>query len=120
MVVFNESVNACVSVQPQPFTPELVAAACEAPKSSKSFRNTLKLIKRKNWQTDIILVFDPKSHCDDEKLKEGQKIVTDGLSSVKAANQQQSFTSAASTLGRILHTLQVFSAFVALSDYMYF
>ncbi|XP_061596719.1 von Willebrand factor A domain-containing protein 7-like [Cololabis saira] len=93
---------------PQPFTPESVAAACEARKSSKSFRKTIKRIQKKNWLTDIFKVFDPKSHCDDEQLTEGQKIITDGLSTIKAANQVQSFTSATSILGKILHTLQDF------------
>ncbi|KAM6907233.1 von Willebrand factor A domain-containing protein 7-like [Xenentodon cancila] len=92
----------------QPFTPESVVAACEAPKSSKSFRKTITEIQRNNWVIDVKKVFDPNFHCDNEKLLEGQKIITDGLSAVKAANQVQSFTSAVSTLGRLLHTLQDF------------
>ncbi|XP_014833002.1 PREDICTED: von Willebrand factor A domain-containing protein 7-like [Poecilia mexicana] len=93
---------------PQPFTASSVAAACGASKSLKSFIETIQRIQRKNWQTDIKYALSARRHCDNEELDEGKKIVTDGLSVVKASNKQQNFVSATSSLGRILHTLQDF------------
>ncbi|KAM4547585.1 von Willebrand factor A domain-containing protein 7-like [Fundulus diaphanus] len=93
---------------PQPFTPSAVAAVCGASKSSKSFIKTIQRIKKKNWQTDIKYALSARRHCDNEKLNEGKKLITDGLSIVKASNNKQNFVSATSSLGRLLHTLQDF------------
>ncbi|XP_054907451.1 von Willebrand factor A domain-containing protein 7-like [Poeciliopsis prolifica] len=92
----------------QPFTASSVAAACGASKSLKSFIETIQRIQRKNIQTDIIYGLSARRHCDNEELDEGKKIVTDGLSVIKASNKQQNFVSAVENLGRILHTLQDF------------
>nr|XP_015817322.2 von Willebrand factor A domain-containing protein 7 [Nothobranchius furzeri]XP_054586738.1 von Willebrand factor A domain-containing protein 7 [Nothobranchius furzeri] len=92
----------------QPLTAESVVAACEAPKSSKTFVETISQIRQMNYVTDLRYPFDPHYHCDEEKLREGQKLITDGLAAVKAANDQQNYVSAASILGRALHTLQDF------------
>ncbi|XP_037835113.1 von Willebrand factor A domain-containing protein 7-like [Kryptolebias marmoratus] len=91
-----------------PLTGHSVAAACEAPKSLKTFLNTIKTILNTNRNTDIFFWNDARYHCDDERLTDGQKLITDGLSAIKAANSQQNFASATSTLGRVLHTLQDF------------
>ncbi|MEQ2293575.1 hypothetical protein AMECASPLE_034958 [Ameca splendens] len=96
------------SFPPQPFAASSVAAACGASKSSKSFIKTIQHIKTKNWQTDILYALSAHRHCDNEKLIEGKKLITDGLSVIKASNNQQNFVSATSSLGRILHTLQDF------------
>lgn len=97
-----------MSMQRQPFTASSVAAACGASKSLKSFIETIQRIQRKNWQTDIKYALSARRHCDNEELDAGKKIITDGLSVVKASNKQQNFVSATSSLGRIFHTLQVF------------
>ncbi|KAM4726270.1 LOW QUALITY PROTEIN: von Willebrand factor A domain-containing protein 7-like [Anableps anableps] len=93
---------------PQPFTPSSVAAACGASKSLKSFIETIQRIQKKNWETDIHYALSARRHCDNEQLTEGKKLITDGLSDVKASIKQQNFVSATSSLGRILHTLQDF------------
>ncbi|XP_031712874.1 von Willebrand factor A domain-containing protein 7-like [Anarrhichthys ocellatus] len=90
------------------FTAVSVAVACEAPKSSKSFRQTIKLIQEKNKGVDISFVSDPRYHFDDENFSEGRKIITDGLSVVKASNKRNNFETARDQLGQILHPLQDF------------
>ncbi|XP_068572631.1 von Willebrand factor A domain-containing protein 7-like [Cebidichthys violaceus] len=85
-----------------------VAAACEAPKSSKSFRETIKLIQEKNKGVDTSLYSDPRYHFDNENFTEGRKIITDGLSVVKASNKRNNFEAARNKLGEILHPLQDF------------
>ncbi|XP_023198400.1 von Willebrand factor A domain-containing protein 7-like [Xiphophorus maculatus] len=92
----------------QPFTASSVAAACGASKSLKSFIKTIQRIQRKNLQTDIKYALSARRHCDNEELDAGKKIITDGLSVIKASNKQQNFVSATSSLGRIFHTLQDF------------
>lgn len=94
-------------VQPQPFTAESTAAACEASKSTKSFVKTIRLIQKKNWQVDIFYVFSARRHFDDEEFERGRKIITEGLSAVKASNRKQNFEAATTKLGQILHSLQV-------------
>ncbi|KAK9536523.1 hypothetical protein VZT92_006297 [Zoarces viviparus] len=89
-------------------TAESVAVACEAPKSSKSFRQTIKLIQVKNREVDTSFSSDPRYHFDDENFTEGRKIITDGLSVVKASNKRNNFETARGKLGQILHTLQDF------------
>ncbi|XP_036071146.1 von Willebrand factor A domain-containing protein 7-like [Oryzias melastigma] len=92
----------------QPFTAKSIANACEAPKSYKVFLPNILIIQSMNAATDLRRLFDPRYHCDDELLTEGQKLITDGLSALKAANRKQNFLSARLTLGKILHTLQDF------------
>ncbi|XP_035998882.1 von Willebrand factor A domain-containing protein 7-like [Fundulus heteroclitus] len=89
-------------------TATAVADACGASKSSKSFVKTIQRMKSENWQTDIYYALSPSRHCDNENITEGQKLITDGLDVVKAANKEQNYVSATSYLGRILHTLQDF------------
>uniref|UniRef100_A0A3Q1J284 VWFA domain-containing protein n=2 Tax=Anabas testudineus TaxID=64144 RepID=A0A3Q1J284_ANATE len=92
---------------PQPFTSESVAAACGA-KSSKSFQEVISVIQQTNRQVDISHFFDASYHCDDEQLAEGRKIITDGLSAVKASNKLNNYKAAREQLGTLLHTLQDF------------
>lgn len=101
----------CFCEQAQPFTAESIANACETEilKSSKPFLSNISIIKKKNKNIDYRRFFDPRYHCDNELLIEGQSLITDGLSVVKAANKEQNFVAARSTLGGIFHTLQVFS-----------
>ncbi|KAM4726269.1 von Willebrand factor A domain-containing protein 7-like [Anableps anableps] len=104
----NHTLMTCSPKLHSSLTATAVAAACEASKSSKSFIKTIQRVKSQNWQTDIFYVLSAPHHCDEEKITEGQKLITDGLSVVKAANKQQNFASATSSLGTILHTLQDF------------
>ncbi|KAI3373209.1 hypothetical protein L3Q82_006518 [Scortum barcoo] len=92
----------------QPFTAVSVAVACEASKSSKSFQKSIKLIKKKNWRVDIRHVFNSNYHFDAEKFSNGRKIITDGLSALKASNKRENFEAAREKLGEILHPLQDF------------
>ncbi|XP_038151748.1 von Willebrand factor A domain-containing protein 7-like [Cyprinodon tularosa] len=89
-------------------TATAVATACEASKSSKNFMRTINKIKSNNWQIDIFKALSAPHHCDNEKITEGQKLITDGLSVVKGANKQKNFASAISRLGNIFHTLKDF------------
>lgn len=98
----------CVCLQATPYTAESVATACEAPKSLKTFLKAINNIKDTNRNTDLLFWYSPPYHCDNERLTDAQKLITDGLSAVKYANRERNFDSATSSLGRLLHTLQVF------------
>ncbi|XP_073670359.1 von Willebrand factor A domain-containing protein 7-like [Paramisgurnus dabryanus] len=52
--------------------------------------------------------FHPERHCDAEKIKEAQKLITDGLKSVKTNIDEESYVFARISLGKICHTLQDF------------
>ncbi|XP_018547038.1 von Willebrand factor A domain-containing protein 7 isoform X2 [Lates calcarifer] len=93
---------------PQPFTAESVAVACGASKSSKSFCKAISLIQRKNWNVDLFRFYSSRHHFDDETFIEGRKIITEGLSAVKASNKRENFEAAREKLGNILHPLQDF------------
>ncbi|XP_018547037.1 von Willebrand factor A domain-containing protein 7 [Lates calcarifer] len=103
---------------PQPFTAKCVAFACdtaksvavecEASKSSKSFRKAISLIQRKNRNVDLFRFYSSRHHFDDETFIEGRKIITEGLSAVKASNKRENFEAAREKLGNILHPLQDF------------
>ncbi|XP_070773357.1 von Willebrand factor A domain-containing protein 7-like [Enoplosus armatus] len=93
---------------PQPFTAASVAVACQATKSSKSFLTSIKLIRKKNKRVDLRYFFNPSYHFDNENFSEGRKIITEGLSAVKASNKQGNFAAAREKLGVILHPLQDF------------
>lgn len=56
---------------------------------------------------DIRFLFSSRRHFDDEEFIEGRKIITGGLSAVKASNKRENFEAAREKLGEILHTLQV-------------
>ncbi|XP_076606906.1 von Willebrand factor A domain-containing protein 7-like [Chaetodon auriga] len=116
--ILNATVQTCRAVAmaegtdftfpPQPFTATSVAAACQAPKSTKTFIQTIKLIQKKNERVDYRRLFNPQYHFDNEKFSEGRKIITDGLSAVKIGNKRENFEVAREILGEILHTLQDF------------
>nr|XP_046266993.1 von Willebrand factor A domain-containing protein 7-like [Scatophagus argus] len=116
--ILNTTVQVCRAVAlaegqdftfpPQPFTSKSVADACQASKSSKRFCRTIELIKRKNWVVDIRHLFNSHFHFDNEKFSEGRKIITEGLSAVKASNKRENFEAAREILGEILHPLQDF------------
>ncbi|XP_039682395.1 von Willebrand factor A domain-containing protein 7-like [Perca fluviatilis] len=91
-----------------PLTPNAVAAACEASKSSKSFCKAIKLIQENNRGVDMFRFYLPPFHFDDETFSEGRNIITDGLSAVKASNKRENFEAAREQLGKILHPLQDF------------
>ncbi|XP_068456761.1 von Willebrand factor A domain-containing protein 7-like [Clinocottus analis] len=89
-------------------TPQSVAVACGASKSSKCFRQTIKIIQNSNKRVDARPPYDPRYHFDNEKFTEGKKIITDGLIAVKASNEINNFVVAREKLGQILHPLQDF------------
>ncbi|KAE8287386.1 von Willebrand factor A domain-containing protein 7 Protein G7c Precursor [Larimichthys crocea] len=91
-----------------PLNVESVAVACEASKSFKSFQKAIKVIQKKNWRVDIRFLLSSRRHFDDEDFIEGRKIITEGLSAVKASNKRENFEAAREKLGEILHTLQDF------------
>ncbi|XP_041864509.1 von Willebrand factor A domain-containing protein 7-like [Melanotaenia boesemani] len=100
---------------PQPFTAKSIATACAAPKSVKSFLDTINHIQSFNWITDIAHVLDSEYHFDDEMFIEGKKIITDGLDTVRSAILKNNSllgpvlaTWAKINLGVILHPLQDF------------
>ncbi|XP_073335819.1 LOW QUALITY PROTEIN: von Willebrand factor A domain-containing protein 7-like [Pagrus major] len=96
------------SFPPQPFTAESVAAACRASKSSKRFRQTIKLIQRMNRLVDSSHASDPEYHFDNERFAEGRRVITEGLAIVKASNKEMNFEAAREKLGEISHPLQDF------------
>ncbi|XP_071377870.1 von Willebrand factor A domain-containing protein 7-like [Centroberyx affinis] len=92
----------------QDLTAEAVAAACSSSGSSKSFRQVIKFIKQRNRRVDIRYALNPGFHFDNEKFTEGRKIITDGISAVKASNRRGNYEAARQKLGEILHPLQDF------------
>ncbi|XP_073670360.1 von Willebrand factor A domain-containing protein 7-like [Paramisgurnus dabryanus] len=50
----------------------------------------------------------PERHCDAEKIREAQSLITDGLKSVKTNIDKESYDFARNSLGKICHTLQDF------------
>ncbi|XP_023272377.1 von Willebrand factor A domain-containing protein 7-like [Seriola lalandi dorsalis] len=93
---------------PQPFTAEAVAFACNAPKSSKSFRQAIISIIFQNVRVDLRHAFNASFHFDEEMFVQGRRIITEGLQAVKASNKQENFEAAREKLGEILHPLQDF------------
>ncbi|XP_071377847.1 von Willebrand factor A domain-containing protein 7-like [Centroberyx affinis] len=93
---------------PQPLTAEAVAIACDSPKSSKTFRAAIKFIILRNVRVDLRHALNASFHFDEENFIEGRKIITDGISAVKASNRQENFEAARQKLGEILHPLQDF------------
>jgi len=93
--------------QAKPFTAEAVAAACGAPKSSKSFRQAITFITLRNIRVDIRHVLNASFHFDDEMFVQGRKIITEGILAVKASNKQDNFEAARQKVGEVLHPLQV-------------
>nr|XP_019952836.1 PREDICTED: von Willebrand factor A domain-containing protein 7-like [Paralichthys olivaceus] len=92
----------------RPYTADSVARACDASKSSKSFLQTIQLIQDNNVWIDKRFFYSARHHFDNEEFKKGKKLITDGLSAVKASNKRQNFEAARKKLGRLLHSLQDF------------
>ncbi|XP_053703540.1 von Willebrand factor A domain-containing protein 7-like [Synchiropus splendidus] len=91
-----------------PFTAKSVAAACGAPKSSKSLKEAITLIQLMNVRVDIRYVLNASFHFDDEHINEGRAIITSNLQAVKAANKQENYEAARKALGMLMHSLQDF------------
>ncbi|XP_060941924.1 von Willebrand factor A domain-containing protein 7-like [Limanda limanda] len=91
-----------------PYTAESVARACDVAKSSKSFSQTIEYIQDKNVGIDKRYFYSARHHFDNEEFTKGKKLITSGLSAVKANNKLQNFEAARKTLGRLLHSLQDF------------
>lgn len=95
--------------QAEPFTAEGVAAACGAPKSSKSFSQAITFIQLMNMRVDIRYPFNASYHFDEEMFLTGRNIITEGLMAVKASGKHENYAAARRKLGEILHPLQVFN-----------
>ncbi|XP_060942362.1 von Willebrand factor A domain-containing protein 7-like [Limanda limanda] len=91
-----------------PYTAESVARACDASKSSKSFSQTIEYIQDKNVGIDFRYFYSARHHFDNEEFTKGKKLITSGLSAVKANNKRQNFEAARKNVGRLLHSLQDF------------
>ncbi|XP_059207495.1 von Willebrand factor A domain-containing protein 7-like [Centropristis striata] len=87
---------------------ESVASACDASKSSKSFRSAIKSVQSMNREVDTEHYDLPHFHFDNEEFVKGRRIITEGLSAVKASNRLENFEAAREKLGRLLHPLQDF------------
>ncbi|CAN9493256.1 unnamed protein product [Ophioblennius macclurei] len=90
------------------FTPENVATACNAQQSSKSFRQAILFIVLMNVRVDLRHALNASFHFDDEHLNQGRRIITTGITAVKASNEQGNFETARQKLGELLHPLQDF------------
>ncbi|XP_045573381.1 von Willebrand factor A domain-containing protein 7-like [Salmo salar] len=62
----------------------------------------------RNARVDFRHMFNGDYHFDGETFVEGRKLITDGVSSVKASIKRGNFEAARQKLGDILHTLQDF------------
>ncbi|XP_061595746.1 von Willebrand factor A domain-containing protein 7-like [Cololabis saira] len=92
----------------QPFTTEGVTAACNTPQSSKTFRQAIFFIQLRNIRVDIRHALNASFHFDDENFIQGRRIITEGITAVKASNKQENYEAAREILGQILHPLQDF------------
>lgn len=102
----------CPRLQAEPFTVERVATACGVPQSSKSFSRAITFIKLMNLRVDIRHPFNASQHFDDESFIQGRRIITEGISAVKASIKQGNYEAARKKLGELLHPTQVFIFYV--------
>lgn len=105
------SVCDCARLQAEPFTAERVAVACGVPQSSKSFSRAINFIKLMNMRVDLRHPFNASQHFDDESFIQGRRIITEGISAVKASIEQGNYEAARKKLGELLHPTQVFFTF---------
>ncbi|XP_045569843.1 von Willebrand factor A domain-containing protein 7 [Salmo salar] len=96
------------TLPPGPLTVESLALACSSSGSAKSFQSAISDVSWRNARVDIRHTSDVEYHFDGETFVEGRKLITDGVSSVKASIKQENFEEARQKLGDILHTLQDF------------
>nr|XP_055060962.1 von Willebrand factor A domain-containing protein 7-like [Misgurnus anguillicaudatus] len=75
--------------------------------STHGFQSAIVSIYHSNAAVDINQ-FQPERHCDAETIREAQKLITDGLKSVKTNIDEESYVFARISLGIICHTLQDF------------
>ena len=52
-------------------------------------------------------VNSPQHHFNSEAFAEGRGLITEGVASIKASIASKNYQAARETLGRVLHTLQV-------------
>ncbi|XP_034148968.1 von Willebrand factor A domain-containing protein 7-like isoform X2 [Esox lucius] len=96
------------TLPPGPLTAETVALACSSFGSTLIFQTFIKQISLNNVEIDLIHAFSGEYHFDNEMFVKGRKLITDGMTSVKASIKQGNFVAARQRLGNILHTLQDF------------
>ncbi|CAB1316907.1 unnamed protein product [Coregonus sp. 'balchen'] len=95
------------TLPPGPLTAEVLALACSSSGSAKSFQSAITDVTWRNGRIDFRHLFNEEYHFDRERFVEGRKLITNGLTSVKASVKRGNFEAARQTLGDILHTLQV-------------
>ncbi|XP_040907014.1 von Willebrand factor A domain-containing protein 7-like [Toxotes jaculatrix] len=118
MAILNTTVQVCralaqaegtdFTIPAQPFTAQTVAAACNAPQSTRSFQQAITFIILRNIRVDIRYALNASFHFDEEMFVQGRRIITEGIQAVKASNKQENFEAARQQLGEILHPLQDF------------
>uniref|UniRef100_A0AAZ3Q054 VWA7 N-terminal domain-containing protein n=1 Tax=Oncorhynchus tshawytscha TaxID=74940 RepID=A0AAZ3Q054_ONCTS len=91
----------------KPLTVEALSLACSSSWSAKSFQSAISDVTWRNAGVDFRHLFNEKYHFDGERFVEGRKLITDGMTSVKASIKQVNFEAARQKLGVILHNLQV-------------
>ncbi|KAM9348878.1 von Willebrand factor A domain-containing protein 7-like [Symphorus nematophorus] len=92
----------------EPYTAGAVAAACGAPRSTKSFLQAITFITLMNIRVDIRHALNASFHFDEEMFVQGRNIITEGIMAVKASTKQENYKAARQTLGQIFHPLQDF------------
>ncbi|XP_073722442.1 von Willebrand factor A domain-containing protein 7 [Misgurnus anguillicaudatus] len=75
--------------------------------STRGFQSAISSTYYSNAAVDVDQI-DPERHCDAEKIREAQKLITDGMKSVKTNIDEESYVFARIRLGIICHTLQDF------------
>ncbi|XP_065121408.2 von Willebrand factor A domain-containing protein 7-like [Paramisgurnus dabryanus] len=75
--------------------------------STHGFQSAMSSTSYSNALVDIDQIH-PERHCDAEKIREAQQLITDGLKSVKTDIDEESYVFARISLGIIYHTLQDF------------
>ncbi|KAM9476981.1 von Willebrand factor A domain-containing protein 7-like [Clarias gariepinus] len=89
-------------------TVKSVADACSSSDSGKDFQISIDKINSHNAQVDVDQEFSPQYHFDSESFQSGRDLITKGIYAVKQSVEQQSYETARTELGKILHTLQDF------------
>ncbi|XP_055060960.2 von Willebrand factor A domain-containing protein 7-like isoform X1 [Misgurnus anguillicaudatus] len=75
--------------------------------STHGFQSAIASVYYSNAAVDVDHI-RPERHCDAEKIREAQQLITDGLKSVKTNIDKESYVFARNSLGKICHTLQDF------------
>nr|XP_055060958.1 von Willebrand factor A domain-containing protein 7-like [Misgurnus anguillicaudatus] len=89
------------------FAVEQACSELNSLQSTHDFQSAITSTYYSNAAVDVDHIH-PEQHCDAEKIREAQQLITDGLKSVKINIDKESYDSARNSLGKICHTLQDF------------